>query len=240
MSETFAKATFFGVLLLGLITIGLFEAWKTPNLEESVLSAIRDAGHDRTYAMRVETLSQLGDRTLAIDGIYRIAAPNDSYASESTTTLTVLETGEMHSFSLQNISIGETVYVSVTSESPLLTRTLPLTEGWQSFSSDTIPPTLAGIATRGPILDNALIFAEDGSHLEFLEITPGGAYLFKLRNPHAQIGGVLQTLFERIGGDGRITVWLEGGTVSQFVFTGDDYVSTTTMRGEPTPIAPPR
>lgn len=240
MSSTVAKILVFSALLLGLLLIGVIESWKTPDLEESVRSALREVGNDRTYSMRVETLSTLDDRTLAIDGIYRIDAPRDAYASESTTTLTVIETGETHAFSLRNISLSDTVYVSVSSASPLLARTLPLTDGWQSFKSGDIPAALSGIATEGPILDNALIFADDGAHLQFIETTPEGAHLFTLRDPRARIGGVLQTLFERIGVSGHITVWLHDDTVSQFVFTGEDYVSTTTMLREPSPpIAPP-
>ena len=235
-----AKTLFFGALILGLLSIGAYEAWKAPDFDESVREALRELGHNRTYAMRVQTSSFMDDRTLLIDGVYRIDAPQDAYASESTTTLTVLETGETHTFSLRNVSVKDMVYVSVASESALLSHTLPLTDGWRAFSSTDIPPEYDGIALRGTILDNALLFADDGTHLHYVDRTAEGAYVFRLRDPRANIGGSLQTLFERIGAEGRVTVWIKDAEVSQFVFSGTNYVSTTTLLREPlTPITPP-
>lgn len=242
MSGFVAKTLVLGGILMGIIGIGIFEAQRTPELNDAARAALRETGMDRAYAMHVETLVELGDRELAIDGIYRIDAPLQAYASESTTTLTIRDSGEAHSFSLRNVSMEDIVYVSVASESPLLTHTLPLTNGWRSFESAAIPAQFSGIAVHGPILDNALLFGEDGAHLTFVEEIGEGEekhYAFKLSDPQAQPGGTLQTLFERIGVDGRARVWIKEGRISMFVLSGSDYVSTTTLLSDEVPITPP-
>ncbi len=238
-----AKTLLFGGILLVIVAIGIFEAQKGPELDESVRMALRELGMDRIYGMRVETLVGLGDRGLAIEGLYRIDAPQDAYASEATTTLIIRESGEKHSFSLGNMSLGDTVYVSVASESPLLTRTLPLTGGWRSFESKAIPEQFRGIAVHGPILDNALLFEEEGAHLAFLEKSEdenGQRYAFRLSDPEAVAGGTLATLFERIGENGRVYVWLNDGRIVRALFTGSDYTSTTTFTSDIVPITLPR
>jgi hypothetical protein len=240
MSSARAKVLLFGVIILGIIGIGIFESRRSPTLDERVRTPLRELGLDRTYAMKVETHTILGDRELFIEGIYRIDAPAESYASEATTTLRILETGETHAFSLRNVSLGDTVYVSVSTESPLLSRTLPLTEGWRSFESAAIPAAFVGIAVHGPILDTALLFGEDVAHLEFVEKREGeGRYTFKLAEPDARKGGALQTIFERVGENGRINVFFKDERVSHFVLSGSEYTSTTTLIRETSRILPP-
>ncbi len=243
MSGLAAKTLVLGGIIFAIIIVGFLEARKGAELDELVRDTLRQLGMNRTYGMRAETRVDIGDRILSIDGTYRIDTPAKSYSSNSRTTLTVKNTGETHSFTLQNISLGEKVYVSVSTDSPLLRQTLPLTEGWRSFDSRAIPEEFVGIAVYGPILDNTRIFADEGAHLTFLEKKvedSGEQYVFKLSNPRDEIGGTLQTLFERIGSEGRVFVWLREGRVSHFVFTGKDYVSTTTlMGGELDPITPP-
>jgi hypothetical protein len=241
MSGFAAKTLTLGAIILIILGIGVFEAHKDPELDDNVRAALREIGMSRTYAMQVNTRVRIDDRDLAIEGLYYIDTPLQAYASQSTTTLTT-ESGETHAFTLKNVSLGEMVYVSVATESALLMRTLPLTNGWQSFASAEIPQQFAGIAVHGPILDNARIFAEEGAYLEFVEEIEGDEgveYVFKLKDPRAEPGGTLGSLFGRIGVQGFVKVWLEDGRVTRTVFSGEGYTSTTTFISGVFSITPP-
>lgn len=241
MPPTLAKILLAGFLIATIIGIGIFETTQRPTLEESVRSALREIGMDRTYGMHVETHVIIGDRDLFIDGDYHIDAPENAYASYATTTLRVHGSGETHSFSLGNTSIGNQVWVSVTTESELLQVTLPVTNGWRSFDADAIPEAFAGVAIHGPILDTALLFSADGTHLAFVETLELGEetrYVFTLADPSEKPGGTLQTLFERIG-DGTVSISFTDNRISHVVFSGNDYTSTTTFESSISPIIPP-
>lgn len=243
----FIRYGFIAVLAAAIVLALYMIVQPSPDtLDEEIRQALIHIGENRSYAMNVETLVTMYDRDMTIKGTYYIDDPRHTYASFSTTTLRVPETNETHTFSLGLISINNDSYIHITTSSPLLKKTLPLTP-WQHVSEEALQSTFKGIATKGPILDTALIFSNSLRYLHFrergedakLDDSTFERYVFSLSDPNVTPGGTLQTLFERVGGNGTIEVWARSGTPELIVLSGERYHSTTTLLSIPIAVTPP-
>lgn len=207
-------------------------------------------GDTSSYEQQVETIARFPDRSLRIEGIYRIDRGRMRFETISTTTLSFPGGPSGITFSLQNRALGRQVYVHVHTASPVLKGTIPSHQEWQHFSADAIPETYRGIAVPGPILDNLLVLSEKGAYLSSrgrpVRVSDGERMLVRYvfaRSSKEPGPGTLQALLARIGNSGTITLWLDESTRQpvRLAFVGTDYHSTTTLSrlGETMPIEPP-
>lgn len=233
-----------GVMLLvfGATSFGIWYYLQPHELEDALLQkTFAGIASIATYTQSVETEINLSDRNLVVRGEYYLNGPENRFQSIATTTLRVPQGRkiEEHSFTLQNISIGDDIYSKIETESPLLQETIPHSANWRHFTKGHIPDEFADIAVSGPILDNLLLFSQGGAFLvpresygeEMLGAERLARYSFTLSESVRRIGGTLGTLVGRIGESGRVDVWIDpsSATLRQAVFTGENYHSTTTF-----------
>ncbi len=225
--------------------IGLLFSYQTligaPKLDSRMLSALQSVQVLSAYEMQVETKTVYSDRLIAVLGLYKLNFRDNSYASLATTTLTIPENRpghREHTFSLQNISVNNDVYVKIETDSELLKENIPHSPLWRHFTKETIPPQFNDIAVSGPVLDNLQLFSGNAKYLrlakkpeEFLiEGSPFFRYTFELSEAASTIeGGTLKSLVARIG-RGEVEVWLDATPeIRVITVKGDNYVSTTTI-----------
>ncbi|MBP9669525.1 MAG: hypothetical protein KBE09_04525 [Candidatus Pacebacteria bacterium] len=204
--------------------------------------------HVESYSQDVTTEVAFPDRTLSIVGTYHIDRKARNYASFSTSTLKIAELGE-HTFSVENLSLQDTIYTRISTESPLLTTTIPQTNGWKSFPNTAIPKDLENIALPGPTLDNLLLFGENGRFIQLQEKMGEEEvhgerlhrYEFSLSEVFPEHPGPVRALTERIGAAGRITVWVDATSamIRHIRFENDTYSSETMISNVDTPLAIP-
>ncbi len=202
-------------------------------------------GQVQSYTQDVSTEVRFPDRTLGIVGTYHINRKSLHYGSFSTTTLNIDGLGE-HTFSVENMSFGDTIYTRVHTESSLLAKTIGQTNGWKSFLNTAIPQELENIALPGPTLDNFLLFGENGRFIrleekmgeEVLDGTPVHHYRFSLSGQSPETPGPVRALVERIGPTGTIDVWVDAATtmIRELRFTNDSYSSKTIISNVDTPL----
>lgn len=242
--------------VLGLVFLGSVAAFTLLRndvsdkvLDELLAESLALYGDISSYEHAVETLALFPDRSLSIEGIYRVDRDRMRFEAVSTTTLAFPGGPSDISFSLQNRALGRQVYVHVYTSSPVLKGSIPSHEEWQHFSADAIPESYRGIAVPGPILDNLLVLSEKGAYLSLHErptrITEDGRALVRYvfnRSSREPGPGTLQALLGRVG-NGSVTLWIDESTHKpvRLVFAGHDYRSTTTLShlGETLPIEPP-
>ena len=165
----------------------------------------------------------------------------------STTTIVIPELkNQSHSFTLQNISIGDDVYSKITTSSSLFQKTIPVSPNWRHFKENAIPAKLADIAVAGPILDNSLLFSQSGKYISFvgkkrinLKGRPVDVYDFTLSGAEKNVPLALDSLMKRIGAEGHITIFIDFETKSALFFTlgNSSYHSTTTLISLDTPLS---
>ncbi len=253
LSRFYTVLIIIGIVAVTLIFFGLIysKAGRINQLDPAAKNILDSMGLIRTYRAHVDTWAVLGTKTLHITGTYLINAPKNSYASYSTTTLTLPGVSSIDYFTLKNISIGEDVYTKLESTSTIILRTMPLTNGWVHFKKNTIPESFTGISISGPVLDNLLIFSENGKFLTYINSVPTKVksgtlpkYYFKLSKETPTPESTLEALFNRIGNDGMIEVSIDpqNNRLEYFKFFNKTYTSTTTvsdLNGTVT-IDPPR
>lgn len=251
---TAAKAGWVVLVAVGIaVTIALaYHARLFPwqeRMDAPILSAIAKASALTMYSQRVETRLTLPDRSLSISGIYHVDRSHSAFEALSTTTLGGAGPGLV--FTLHNISLGDQVYVKVETPSPLLAKSIPASPQWRHFSARGIPPQFTGIAIAGPILDNLLIFSENGAYLSFEHKVGAEAfgdtqlarYTFRLSDKiPTDAQGTLAAILDHIG-TGTVEVWVDESAeeVRGLSFRAVGYSSTTTLSHlEESPgIAPP-
>ena len=199
-----------------------------------------------SYSQQVDTQVKFPDRLLKITGIYAVDTPNKNYLSYSTTTLLIAGDPREHTFTHQDISIGDTVYNKVETSDPLLKSSIKSNPSWRSFKSNAIPASLANIIIAGPIQDNLAILSKNGAFLSLIKKSSQVAwdgntflrYTFTLSSNVSKVGnGPLSAIVGRIG-PGTIDVWINPSTylVQHMVFTNGSYISTTTIGSVNTPL----
>jgi hypothetical protein len=194
-----------------------------------------------TYTQFVDTEMQFPDRLLQITGTYHIDSLQERYASHSTSTLTIPDgpdDNRKHSFTLENISIGNDVYTKIETDSPVLQTTIPHSPEWRHFTRTTIPENFQSISIPGPFLDNLRIFSESGTYIDPVAVGESEEhdgqtltrYLFRISGTMPEESGPLMAILERIGPDGTIVAWVDDVfAIRQLVFENDTYRSTTTV-----------
>lgn len=246
------RVTLVSIILIVFSCTSLF-LWlslvpKAPTEDTLLRRAYEQIATVRAYTQSVQTEVQLADRLLQVDGRYYHNGAESRFASIATTTLVILngKKSEKHSFTLQNISIYNDVYTKIDTESDILRSTIPHTPLWQHFKKDSIPEQFVNISVSGPVLDNLLLFNENGAFLDLVQShgsskwgdTSLEKYTLKLSNEAPMgVGGTLGTLLGRIGKDGHVEVWIESESaiIRYMVFTGENYVSTTSISAINTP-----
>ncbi len=199
----------------------------------------------QSYSQDVTTSVAFPDRTLHIVGTYHIDRKSRNYASFSTSTLKIAELGE-HTFFVENLSLEDTIYTRISTESPLLTTTIPQTDGWKSFPNTAIPKELENIALPGPTLDNLLLFSENGRFIQLQEKMGEEVvrdatlnhYRFSLSGALPENPGPVKGLIERIGPSGHIDVWVDPSStmIRELRFENDAYSSHTVIRSVDIPL----
>ncbi len=241
-----------GITLVAATLIGVGYSYvlltAPPKLDNRMLSALKAVQALGSYEMAVETRTRFSDRDMTVSGTYLLDLRNERYASLATTTLQIPNARgriESHSFTLENISIGDDVYLRIDTESPLLRESIPYSAEWRQFTGGTIPAEFTDIAVHGPVLNNLALFSGNGKYLRLLEkpqefVIEGVRlfrYRFELSDTASDVsGGTLRSLLNRIG-RGSVDVWLdETPAVRVMTVHGENYVSTTTVIGVNTPL----
>jgi hypothetical protein len=202
-----------------------------------------------SYSQHVETDMVFPDRHLKVKGQYLVDRRTERYSTFSTTTIVLPDSGAPvpHDFTLGNIAIGKDVYNRIYTRSPVLVNTIPSSDEWRHFTADTIPVAFKNIAIPGPLLDNLLLFSNNGRFLTLVtsEALPASAsstathhFVFKLSGespPHN--AGTLRALISRIGPGGSVEAWSStDGMPILLHFSNDTYNSTTTISNTATPL----
>ncbi len=231
------------LVLSGFVAGGYFflEYRFQSSFDANLRRALKAVQKPHTYEVAVETSTALSGRYIDVLGLYRLDFDADRYASYATTTITNPQEkppNNRQSFTLQNLSIGDDIFVKIETDSPQLKKTIPQSPQWQHFQSTTIPEQFKGIAIDGPVLDSLSLLSKRGAYLS-LEGAPAmrefasstfRVYMFKLsgKNPSSG-GGTLQSLMGHIG-TGTVSIWLnESDSVHLIHMQGEGYSSTTTV-----------
>ncbi len=222
--------------------------WGTPQLDTRMHTALLGVQALTTYEMEVETSATVSLRPLAILGRYQLDFKNDRFGSFTTTTLMVPGEDEKlyaHTFTLQNISTGNDIYVKIETESPLLKKTIPHSPVWQHLNRSAIPSLFKDIAVEGPMLNTLALFANSGSYIRLVEkpfsYQVDGATFYRYRFELSELakdvsGGTLKSLIDRIG-RGTVDVWIDESPAIRFVVVrGESYVSTSSILRINTPV----
>ncbi len=227
---------------------------KAHEFDEPLIKVLEKVDSIQSYNQYVDTTTVVSDRPLRVFGWYVVDHSSRSYATFSTTTLTVpvgIEGAGNHDFTHDNIAIDDTVYVKIDTDSEFLKPSINDSDKWQRFTKDKIPEAYKNIAISGPILDNLRILAHDAEHLELIrkygiETIDGKdlrRYRFTLKNgvPKESTVGALQ---QRLGDEGTIDIWIDDAemVVERMVFSHPPYTSTTTLsafNGVDTIVPPP-
>lgn len=238
-----------GVAILSVVGAGAF-FWMTtrPEFDTDLQRAFAHASAIHAYTQEDITSTEISERLLRIEGIYRNDSRTGRYASIATTTIRIPEEGE-HSFSLENISLGDDVYTRVSTDSPLLKQQLAFDAAWHRFRRDAIPAEFVNVAISGPIMDHLTLFSDGGNRLDIVDGPIADAedarmrvYSFRLaEDARSGAGGTLATLLERIGG-GSIRIWIdEEDAIHRIAIDNGSFHSTTTLSrfNEPVPHEPP-
>lgn len=238
------------VLAAGMITGGyyLYRVEQSGAFDNTLQTALQTVQSPHTYEVSVETSTNISGRTIDVLGLYRLDFDAKRFGAYATTTLTIPEevpSKRTHAFTLLNISIGDDVFVKIDTESPFLSTTIPHSPEWRHFSTDSIPPDFIDIAVVGPVIDNLALLGNEGEYLllssEPVSKTYLGAdyrvYTFKLSQAASAVtGGTLEPLVSRIG-DGDVMLWIdETNSIRLMTFSGENYVSTTTILSVNTPL----
>ncbi len=244
----------FAVLLSGSIVGGY--AWYSGHIfnpyDEPLRSALKALQRPDSYEMSVETRTVLSGRTIVVSGLYRLDKSAKRFGSYATTTLTIpdeMPARREHIFTLDNVSIGEDIYLRIDTQSPLLKMSIPYSSAWRHFNAREIPTQFTDIAVSGPVLDDLALLSSNGRYLSpsgeprdvSYEGTDYDVYAFTLSERSADItGGTLESLVHRIGG-GNILLWIADSQIRMLTFEGENYLSTTSIRSVNTAlnISPP-
>jgi hypothetical protein len=226
--------------------IGIFLSY-APRHDALFEAALLNTENVTSYTQDSKVRLLLEDRTLEVQGIYRVDRKG-RYASWATSTLFI--PGEVpREFLLENVSFGEEVYMRLTTKDPYLEKSIAHSPEWRHFSRTTIPPQFVDIAVWGPIIDNLLLFSEEGAYLEMRNdpvLEKVGEQEFKRYDlvrakKFPTPGSTLAMLLERADG-ASITVWIDPGEarVHRLLITKEGYESDTLFLpfGEE-PIVPP-
>ena len=240
---------FTGVVVIGLCAWLLYLKVRTDKLtlDPPIQKAFALIPSITSYSQAVETQMQFSDRSLKITGIYAVDHSNKRFSSYSTTTLFIPGDTSGHSFTHQNISIGDTVYNRVQTSDKLLQSSIQSSPKWRNFKNTAIPVKLADIVIAGPIQDNLAILSQNGLYLTLThksgQVMVGSEpllrYTFKLSDKTSGLGeGALNAIVNRIGSQGTIDVWIDPThfEVHQLLFTNYPYISTTTISDTNTPL----
>jgi hypothetical protein len=230
-----------GVSIAALLLFGWlwFVRKSAPVADDMLLSALASVPGTDSYTQTAATETEIAGRNLKVEGIYHVDRKNGRFASSATTTLTIPDNDERQIFNLMNISIGEDVFVKIETTDEDLQARIPHSPEWKHFSRMTVPVAFADIAVSGPILDNLLLFSENGAYLRLTENHGKEKwgeeellrYAFVVADDAPkEAGGTLQTLLDRIG-DGTVDIWIDGdGTgIRHMVVASGQYHSTTTF-----------
>ncbi|MFZ2886888.1 MAG: hypothetical protein WA021_03660 [Minisyncoccia bacterium] len=215
------------LLLIGLCLGGYLLFLKAENTELDVhtYEIIEKSAQIRVYTQSVHTEAELSDRTLTIEGIYRIDEPNGRYETLATTTVRFND--ESHAFFLHTTTLGDETYVLVETKSELLKSVIPHGP-WKRFTNDTIPAEYKDIAPTGPVLDNLRIFSDGLKYLRYTG-SEGDWYSFTVSDEDPAVGGTLESLLRRIGPGGHVRVRLEHDRARELVFENETYRSNTVI-----------
>ncbi len=247
MSRTYLLSG--AAVLIAIVLVAAYWYVTKHEFDADLSAAFERTADVYAYTQEDMTETVISDRMLRIEGIYRNDSRAGRYASIATTTISLPDDGE-HSFTLENISLGEKVYTRVATESPLLKQQIAFDDAWHQFQRDAIPAEFESVAISGPILDHLLLFKSDGSYLTVVDGPVDDVqgdeslrvYTLRLRDGQTDVGGTLATFMERIG-DGTIRIWIDGtDTIRRIAIDNDSFHSTTTLSrfNEPLTIdAPP-
>ena len=241
-----------GIALFGILAGVAYHLYsRPPQLDAPILKVIANVSSIDSYVQHVDTEVVFPDRTLTIVGTYLNDFAAERFASLSTTTLAIpdqpVELRE-HTFTHENIAIGNDVFLRVDTESDLLKQTGTITYGpdWHHFTDRVIPEGFTDIAVPGPIHDSLVLLSENGTFLTLTEkhgkVMWGSEefrrYTFIPSGLPAPADSSLKALLERIGPGGTIDVWIDErtSTVRYLVTANDEYRSTTTVSGINTPL----
>lgn len=239
------------IILVGAVglSVGIYFAYRhdpSAALDERVTKALESTQTPRMYEMRVDTETTVSGRSMRISGLYRLNFETKSFGSYGTTTLFTPDLPQKsHTFSLDNVSIGDDIYVRIDTKSPLLQKTIPYSPAWRHFTAASIPPQFKNIAVSGPVLDTLALLGEGGSYLaatQPVRDTQFGSstvhvYSFGLSKKARKVqGGTLQPLIERIA-SGTVELLVDDTpAVRGVVVRSDNYVSTTTILSVNSPL----
>lgn len=210
-----------------------------PPFDATLERAFEVASSIGAHTEIVDTHVIVSDRILYIEGTYESNKALDAYAAYSTTTILLPDlpvNNQSHTFTHQNISIGNDVYTKIETESPVLLSSIPASPQWRHFTRSAIPREFADIAVPGPIIENLRLLDQGGTYLRLIqargEEVLGSTTLrrYELELSGKKTSGNLQTVMDRIG-KGRIDLWIDESTSLPYmmVFRGPGYFATTTI-----------
>jgi hypothetical protein len=241
------------ICLVGLLVGGylLYRAESSGSFDERLQTAIQAVQGLRSYEMTVDTATVVSARAMRISGLYRLDYEGKRYGSFATTTLFTPELSkheQSHTFSLQNLAVGDSVYVKIETDSPLLKKTIPNGPEWHRLPAASIPPQYQNIAVAGPFLDTLAILGNGGAYLTLtgkptdlsVGTTTYHSYRFRVSKEGQLVeGGTLRSLVQRIA-TGTVDVLIDDTpSVRGVLVHGDNYESTTTILSVNTPFIIP-
>lgn len=198
------------------------------------------------YELYIETNTLFPDKELDIEGQYGFDHPRFSFAAQSTTTITT--EGIPRSFSLKHMVFSDDLYTSIASGDPVLSKMVPVTNGWQHFQVGSVPRHLQAIATHGPVVDPLLVFRT--TEVTFTPLTEPTKRVFSgatttvyttSLSAHGTVPSAVETLRGRLGATGTVDIYFseDESRVLGMVFAGPSYHSTTTLLKEEAPVLLP-
>ena len=226
------------LVVFAAASAAVFYYWyiKSATNDKTFDLAMKKIAEIKSYGQHIETETAMSDRQLKVVGDYSVNNEENRFQSKSTTILVIPENNTRLSFTYENISIGNEIFLMVDSgdESP----TIPKTTGWLRFSADNIPNDYTSIAVAGPVMDNLRLFSKNGKyvrilekHDETMENEDFWRYTLSLSEDAFKNDGlkILGVLMERIGKNGTINVWIDKNnlTIKQIKIENLPYQSTT-------------
>lgn len=226
-------------LVVLVVALGGWWYWthRGPQLDSLAKKALENIETVTSYRQHVETETYIEDRHIKVVGDYTINETDKQFSSEAVTTLT-LPDKTSHSFSLQTITLGDTLFAKVQSQSPALNLTVPSSPEWKSFNIQAIPDTYREIATPRPPMDNLALFKNAGTYLIIKESRVDeekngerlARYVFNLSSKaFTETTGPVSMIAERVGVHGTVEVWIResDAQIRHLRYSNAPYISTT-------------
>lgn len=235
MSQKTAIAALGAVLLLGGALYTYFAL--SDQKDEQFKDAMAALGALTSYRQHVAMETDISARHLLIEGEYDVDRAHDRYRSTATTSLSALDGAfeGVHAFTLSHVALPPEVYVSVTSESELLSGSIPKTDGWKHFTDGAVPYEFQNVAVAGPVMDTLTLFSDDGAYLGVtkapIEEGETRRYTLQLNKKAFKERGLdaVGIFVERLGEDGTIDVWFDTAThrIQKLRLSNPPYLSYT-------------